>query len=370
MTCCLSDRYYICFRSDWPHHIIPPALKVHHSVLALLDKDHSVQPKRDSLLGSSLGIPDTDMLVIKFAATMESTSEMETTLRQAESTWLQREGFAAAGPASEFQMGHMAALRSLGSGSWARMLTRLSTAAGQESCAVSLNEIASDIVFYKEYVELRHIDVYLQSGGDAAKHCLAQLVHRISSDHRVLSITGQSTPRLLNYLARGICQSGDPSESPLTDVGLTGEGEIVGVADSGLNDNSCFFWDGGSAYSTEKVPRRSIGSSYVEGERRKVIQYISYADGLDEIGGHGTHVCGTIVGKSLNPDYVMANGIAPEAKIAFVDVQRNDIPYLSIPDLETQLLRTLYNAGARVFSNSWGGYASCKHAFTCSNCCL
>ncbi|CAM9286969.1 unnamed protein product, partial [Ectocarpus fasciculatus] len=175
-------------------------------------------------------------------------------------------------------------------------------------------------------------------------------VQRLSADTRVVSVTGQSIPRLLNYLAKGICQSGDAQSAPLQDGGLTGEGEIVGVADSGLNDWSCFFWDNSDAYSTNR-------------QRRKVIQYISYADGLDEVAGHGTHVVGTIVGKSLNEDYKMGNGVAPGAKVAFLDVQKSDSPYLSIPDMDTQLLTTLYGSGARVMSHSWGGFAAGKSAW-------
>jgi hypothetical protein len=68
--------------------------------------------------------------------------------------------------------------------------------------------------------------------------------------------------------------------------------------------------------------------------RRKVIQYVPFADGVDEQGGHGTHVCGSILGNrdqksNLSPDASEAlnsdpsgamDGMAKDAKIAFFDI--------------------------------------------------
>ena len=340
-----------CCSVEWPHRKLPPALKVHPTVLEFLDKDHSQQPDKDALLGDSHGIPAVDMLVVKLIRPYDSQDEKRAILYEA----LVGEN---EGCTSVHRLEAGIATRSLGAGTWSRTLNRLSSAARDVGCPATLAGMAEDIVVYKDSVELRHVDRYLRGGGEGAKHCLAQFVYRLSVDTRVVSITGQSIPRLLNYLAKGICQTGDPLSAPLQDGGLTGEGEVVGVADSGLNDWSCFFWDNSDVYSTPRVPRRSVGSTYYEKQRRKVIQYISHADGGDEVAGHGTHVVGTIVGKSLNEDYKMGNGVAPGAKVAFLDVQKSDSPYLSIPDMETQLLSTLYGSGARVMSNSWGGFAA------------
>jgi hypothetical protein len=374
------------YSAAWPSHKLPPALKVHQTVLDFFEKNHTPplyrseegegegEGKGPELGALEGGLPEADMLVVKFAFAHDSREEMEDAFRQAAAAW--------AGPAalaSPFQMDETVSRKSLGTAAWGKLLATVSAAAAAKAAAeaagdissspssCTLEEMSSDVVFYREYVELRHVDRFLRRGGDRAKHCLAQLVHQASSDSRVVSVTAQSIPRLLNYLARGICQSGESATAPLSAAGLTGAGEIVGVADSGLNDGSCYFWDNSGAYNSNRVARRSIGSTYVEGNRRKVIQYVSYADGADEVGGHGTHVVGTILGSSTNSDYAMANGVAPDAKVAFVDIQNSDSPYLSVPDIDSQLLSTMYGAGARVFSNSWGGFASKYYSERCSD---
>ena len=84
--------------------------------------------------------------------------------------------------------------------------------------------------------------------------------------------------------------------------------QICGIADSGLNDLSCFFYDGPSSSpasspattSSSHVTGSSISldqfsssanrgvltnrSGVIEPFRRKVIQYVPYADMFDELG--------------------------------------------------------------------------------------
>ena len=58
---------------------------------------------------------------------------------------------------------------------------------------------------------------------------------------------------------------------------------MCGIADSGLNDLSCFFYDGpasSSLYGGVLTNRSGI----IERYRRKVIQYVAYADMTDELG--------------------------------------------------------------------------------------
>ncbi len=60
----------------------------------------------------------------------------------------------------------------------------------------------------------------------------------------------------------------------------------------GVDDLHCFFINNDGT----TVPRSSYKNPTYDNSYRKVIQYISYQDGTDVVGGHGTHVCGTIVG--------------------------------------------------------------------------
>jgi hypothetical protein len=75
-------------------------------------------------------------------------------------------------------------------------------------------------------------------------------------------------------------------------AGITGKGQVCGIADSGLNDLSCFFYDGPSSLSPSSPGSHTSAyrgvltnrSGLIEPMRRKVIQYTAYADMTDEIG--------------------------------------------------------------------------------------
>lgn len=138
--------------------------------------------------------------------------------------------------------------------------------------------------------------------------------------------------------AGGLCYSASHS----------GEGEVVGVADTGIDMDSCFFQD-----ETTPVAYNSVNSAH-----RKVVYYAtSYGDATEGSSGHGTHVSASIAGASRYDGGGAYNGVAAAAKIAFYDIQSSSGGYLSVPyDLRT-LFRPLYAAGARVLSNSWGNPA-------------
>ena len=61
--------------------------------------------------------------------------------------------------------------------------------------------------------------------------------------------------------------------------------------------------------------------------KRKVIQYTSNSDNFDDIEGHGTHVCGTAAGNnkgSYLAESGQYSGVAPGAKIAYMDLAMNE----------------------------------------------
>ena len=137
--------------------------------------------------------------------------------------------------------------------------------------------------------------------------------------------------------------------------GLHGEGEMVGVADSGLDHESCFFRD-------DTVPiTPALNRVNNSPNHRKVKQYAAFADATEgEDNGHGTHVCGSIVGHDhKNEGQAEFNGVAYEAKLAFFDIGRAGVGSLSVPrSLATSMFPTAYALGARVHSNSWGASAN------------
>lgn len=55
----------------------------------------------------------------------------------------------------------------------------------------------------------------------------------------------QAEPRVEanNKVLTAYIEGGEPTETPMRSAGLTGAGEIIGITDTGLDDNSCFFKD-------------------------------------------------------------------------------------------------------------------------------
>lgn len=144
--------------------------------------------------------------------------------------------------------------------------------------------------------------------------------------------------RLFNDDARWSVQAGPdrPGETPVTDQGLRGEGQIVAFADSGLDQNSCYF------------------------EGSKILEYEDWTGTgeVDEI-GHGTHVGGSIAGdRGANGTHDPYDGMAPAALLFVQDVGSNQWGLSGIPADLGQLFGSSFAAGARIHSNSWGSETS------------
>ena len=172
-------------------------------------------------------------------------------------------------------------------------------------------------------------------------------------DPDVLHIEFAPQFALRNKFARWITQSRQPGVTPVTDKGLEGLNEIVHVADSGLDYDNCLFADPSVS---------SPGPTH-----RKVIKYdiAPGNDGTDDVSGHGTHVCGSVLGATMSSsDPIYAHrGQAPKAKLYFTDIGETG-GGLSVPgNLNTGLFPAPYDAGAKISSNSWG---SASPAYTSS----
>jgi hypothetical protein len=130
---------------------------------------------------------------------------------------------------------------------------------------------------------------------------------------------------------------------------LDGTNEIIGVVDTGLDHTSCFFHDEnyGDIIFSEAMP-----------EHRKIQYYYDYVDQTDDTEtGHGTHVCGSVLGEhnDESSEFAEFNGIVPAARIAFMDIGDSSTGALTVPaNIGTGAFLPLYKQGARVFSCSWG----------------
>ena len=82
-----------------------------------------------------------------------------------------------------------------------------------------------------------------------------------------------------NQWARGVVQMGVWNGLPLYAANLTGRSEIVGIADTGIDQTSCFFRDGNKSFVYNKLNMK----------HRKVVWYSSTTSDLqDDAEGHGT----------------------------------------------------------------------------------
>ncbi|MED5496751.1 MAG: S8 family serine peptidase, partial [Candidatus Thermoplasmatota archaeon] len=113
---------------------------------------------------------------------------------------------------------------------------------------------------------------------------------------------------------------------------LDGSGQIVAVADSGLDEDHGDFGT------------RVVGNYDVIGD----------GSTADKHSGHGTHVACTVLGDGSKGGYA---GVAPDAELYFQAMENDNTGNFVSPSLN-YLLNTAYNAGARIHTNSWGSSAT------------
>ncbi|MFP4394550.1 MAG: S8 family serine peptidase, partial [Anaerolineales bacterium] len=172
----------------------------------------------------------------------------------------------------------------------------------------------------------------------------------IASLDDVLWVEPYLPPALLNDVGGGeIMRATDVR----ADLGLYGEGQIVGVADSGLDVGTT-----GSEMSDDFEGRIAHAEA--------TCQHFGMRTTWHDFDGHGTHVAGSVLGNGVNSgsnpgahqyDSSFA-GVAPEAQLVFQAVDDNaSNPNLEcIPtDLDYYIFRIAYQEGARIHTNSWGG---------------
>ncbi len=229
-------------------------------------------------------------------------------------------------------------------------------------------------------VDLQRFNVRVESEGDTQwlyvsnidSNDLVEVIASIASKSECLWIEPKHINRINNFEARYVTQHGVgynelQKVSFLYSQGITGSGQVVGVGDSGLDYNSCFFSDYAQA-STPNIPVNGQVKNW--STARKLIQYYAYADDCAcEDRDHGTHVAGTVAGKVTGtwPGHNMQNGVgvkpvenfngvAYDAKIAMGDIGVANARNLNVPsNVATGLISYTYQVGARISTHSWGG---------------
>jgi len=122
--------------------------------------------------------------------------------------------------------------------------------------------------------------------------------------------------------------------------GLNGSGQLIAVADTGIDHDHGDFGNRIDA----KVDVVNDGGKTG-----------------DKWSGHGTHVACTVLGDGTQGGYA---GVAPQAELYFQAMEDDDDGSFYSPSI-TSLLGNAYSAGARIHSNSWGSFgASAQGAYT------
>jgi subtilisin family serine protease len=123
-------------------------------------------------------------------------------------------------------------------------------------------------------------------------------------------------------------------------MGLTGENQIAGMADTGL--------DSGDTRSIHQDFAGAVKSGYAVGMFGK-----TWADPM----GHGTHVAGSVLGRGTASGGLLKGG-AYSAQIVAQGRWSPILNNLSVPANLANVFTQAYNDGARVHTNSWGAAAN------------
>lgn len=125
-----------------------------------------------------------------------------------------------------------------------------------------------------------------------------------------------------------------------SDLGLQGEGQIIGIADTGLDTGDV-----------------NTLSADFQGRVEQGIPRVPGRDWADDF-GHGTHIAGIIAGQGKTaagpPDPQSFAGVAPRAKLVVQGFELDNTGYHGFPEDLNELFEEAYQTGARVHNDSWG----------------
>lgn len=199
----------------------------------------------------------------------------------------------------------------------------------------------------------------------------ALLLQALSRLHGVARIAPRSLPKACNNVAARIvgqafAASGNPQRN-----GLSGDGEIVAICDTGLDTGAL-----GSLHPDFEGRVIEIRSyPIVRSAKAWGVTNVGADDGPADVGyGHGTHVAGSVLGsgkasmrrdrkshvRSRHP--VRIHGMAPGAKLVFQAVEQLNVArrgrgleMTGLPDDVSEVFEFAYQKGARIHNNSWEG---------------
>ncbi len=173
------------------------------------------------------------------------------------------------------------------------------------------------------YVHAQIIEV------QCAAHVLARAVALLGSLVGIEHVEIKQLMETKNFAGRAILGSGPSASSPAQSRVLSTidvSSSLIGVADTGINMNSCFFYDNGKINNSRVVSQYSFlpcsmcGRCCTDLSPSGCSNDINACGNLIDENSHGTHVSGTIAGSSSASDVSAGNGISQGAKLYFQDI--------------------------------------------------
>lgn len=143
------------------------------------------------------------------------------------------------------------------------------------------------------------------------------------------------------------------------DLGFYGENQIVAVSDSGLSVQGQLNRDFLNAQGNSRLVR-----GFAPSEMNLANQECSAKTDFTDINGHGTHVAGSVLGNGANSGSNPASrlyadsfaGGAPEARLVFMALNTDGSSGIQCISTNGSFIAKGYEEGARISSNSWGGF--------------
>ncbi|WP_179952288.1 S8 family serine peptidase [Marinicella rhabdoformis] len=195
-------------------------------------------------------------------------------------------------------------------------------------------------------------------------------INRLSLAEGIQWINRYYPERFLNDDAVQAVQdnSSSPIDRSIFAQGIYGTGQIVGIADSGLDRNEDWFahLDKGNGVVSALTDAEASSPPFVGNmnHNNKVIAYwvMPGATAYDEGTYHGTHVSGSVAGDKLSngsgsiasptqSGYDTDDGMAPNAQILFQDIGSNS----GLTGVgSSPMWQQAHDAGAYIHSNSYG----------------
>ncbi|HOI24563.1 MAG TPA: S8 family serine peptidase [Caldisericia bacterium] len=171
-----------------------------------------------------------------------------------------------------------------------------------------------------------------------------------SLNSKIISITQKAEAKLFNAEAAQVVNIRDNLHND-KQLGLTGEGQIVAVLDSGLSTG-----DELTLHNAFKDPGKIVAHHSADS---------NWSDSGAHGNLHGTHVAGTIAGN--DPDNQQYRGMAYKANLVIQKMYFSSGPPQNLPPAGPnhsliEYFNLAYNSGARIHSNSWGNANSNTYA--------